>query len=144
MDTALFQGKIVMRKCPVCKNGELVEKTLTQNFKYKGKSLKYKQPGNYCNACGEAVLSNSDMNTTECLLSDFCAEIDGYLVSTEIRRIRKKLGLTQREAARLFGGGHNAFSRYESGETRHPKSLDLLFRILDKNPAQLLELKQAA
>jgi HTH-type transcriptional regulator/antitoxin MqsA len=36
--------------------------------------------------------------------------------SEEIRRIRRKLGLTQRQAARLTGGGHNAFSRYERGE----------------------------
>ena len=36
--------------------------------------------------------------------------------SSEIRRIRRKLGLTQVAAARLTGGGHNAFSRYERGE----------------------------
>ena len=34
----------------------------------------------------------------------------------EIRRIRRKLRLSQVEAARLTGGGHNAFSRYERGE----------------------------
>ena len=33
--------------------------------------------------------------------------------SQEIRRIRRKLGLSQTAAARLTGGGHNAFSRYE-------------------------------
>ena len=36
--------------------------------------------------------------------------------SKEIRRIRRKLGLSQIAAARLTGGGHNAFSRYERGE----------------------------
>src|SRR5438552_2468575 len=30
----------------------------------------------------------------------------------DIGRIRRKLGLTQTAAARLTGGGHNAFSRY--------------------------------
>ena len=34
----------------------------------------------------------------------------------DIRRIRRKLGLSQAAAARLTGGGHNAFSRYERGE----------------------------
>ena len=36
--------------------------------------------------------------------------------SKEIRRIRRKLGLSQVAAERLTGGGHNAFSRYERGE----------------------------
>ncbi len=35
----------------------------------------------------------------------------------EIRLIRKKLGLSQAKAAELTGGGHNAFSRYERGES---------------------------
>jgi hypothetical protein len=34
-------------------------------------------------------------------------------ISPELARIRKKLGLTQKEAAMIAGGGHNAFSRYE-------------------------------
>lgn len=38
----------------------------------------------------------------------------------EIRRIRKKLKLTQIEAGRLVGVGKIAFSRYERGETQAP------------------------
>jgi transcriptional regulator with XRE-family HTH domain len=34
----------------------------------------------------------------------------------EIKRIRRKLGLSQTAATRLTGGGHDAFSRYERGE----------------------------
>lgn len=32
--------------------------------------------------------------------------------------MRKKLHLGQREAAEIFGGGINAFSRYENGKTK--------------------------
>jgi len=32
----------------------------------------------------------------------------------------RKLDLDQRQAAELFGGGVNAFSRYESGKTKLP------------------------
>ena len=58
----------------------------------------------------------------------------------EIRRIRKKLGLSQAEAARLTGGGHNAFSRYEKGEVTPVAAVANLFRLLDKNPKRLKEL----
>ena len=57
--------------------------------------------------------------------------------SREIRRIRRKLGLSQVEAARLTGGGHNAFSRYERGEAMPMPAIINLFRILDKHPEML-------
>lgn len=62
--------------------------------------------------------------------------------SEEIRRIRRKLGLTQREAARLTGGGHNAFSRYERGEVTPMPAVLNLFRLLDKHPNLLAELRK--
>lgn len=58
--------------------------------------------------------------------------------SKELRRIRKKLGLTQKEAAKVFGGGVNAFSRYERGEIEPSTSTMKLLRLLDKHP-ELLE-----
>jgi len=40
-----------------------------------------------------------------------------------IAKVRKKLDLDQREAAEIFGGGLNAFSRYEKGKTKPPLAL---------------------
>ena len=58
----------------------------------------------------------------------------------EIRRIRRKLGLSQLAAARLTGGGHNAFSRYERGEAAPLPAVVNLFRLLDKHPELLKDL----
>ena len=58
----------------------------------------------------------------------------------EIRRIRRKLGLSQAEAAKLTGGGHNAFSRYERGESAPLPAVVNLFRLLDRHPGLLKEL----
>jgi HTH-type transcriptional regulator/antitoxin MqsA len=58
----------------------------------------------------------------------------------ELRRIREKLGLTQAAAARLTGGGHNAFSRYERGEVTPLPAVSNLFRLLDRHPDLLKEL----
>src|SRR5262245_34794642 len=58
----------------------------------------------------------------------------------EIRRIRRKLGLSQVAASRLTGGGHNAFSRYERGEAAPLPAVVNLFRLLDKHPELLKDL----
>jgi HTH-type transcriptional regulator/antitoxin MqsA len=60
--------------------------------------------------------------------------------SKEIRRIRRKLGLSQVAAGRLTGGGHNAFSRYERGEAAPLPAVINLFRLLDKHPELLNDL----
>jgi HTH-type transcriptional regulator/antitoxin MqsA len=59
----------------------------------------------------------------------------------EIRRIRRKLGLSQQEAALLTGGGHNAFSRYERGESIPMPAVVNLLRLLDRHPELLRELR---
>jgi HTH-type transcriptional regulator / antitoxin MqsA len=61
---------------------------------------------------------------------------------SEIRRIRRKLGLSQAMAARLTGGGHNAFSRYERGEAAPLPAVMNLFRLLDRHPGLLKELTE--
>lgn len=71
-------------------------------------------------------------------MSDEAASEDAAL----LRSVRKRLGLTQRAAARLTGGGHNAFSRYERGEATPLPAVVNLFRLLDKHPELLAELRQ--
>jgi hypothetical protein len=45
----------------------------------------------------------------------------------------KKLDLEQREAADIFGGGVNAFSRYENGKTKPPLALVKLLKVLESH-----------
>ena len=63
--------------------------------------------------------------------------------AAELRAIRKRLGLKQAEAGKLFGGGTSAFSEYERGKTQPHKSTVLLLRLLDKHPELLKELQGA-
>jgi DNA-binding transcriptional regulator YiaG len=49
--------------------------------------------------------------------------------------------LDQREADEIFGGGVNAFSRYENGKTKPPLSLVKLLQVLDKHPDLLGEIR---
>jgi HTH-type transcriptional regulator/antitoxin MqsA len=53
---------------------------------------------------------------------------NNLLSGEEILKIRKQLGLTQRGAAELFGGGANAFSKYENEEIVQTVAMDKLIR----------------
>jgi HTH-type transcriptional regulator / antitoxin MqsA len=64
--------------------------------------------------------------------------------ATELARIRKKLKLTQQQAALLTGGGPNAFSRYERGKAKPLQSVTNLFKLLDNHPELLDEIQMGS
>jgi len=75
-------------------------------------------------------------------LRAYTREVNAAMVDPEfIVKVRKKLALDQREAAEIFGGGVNAFSRYETGKTRPPLALVKLLKVLDRHPELLDEIK---
>jgi HTH-type transcriptional regulator/antitoxin MqsA len=92
-----------------------------------------------CAACGE-VEFDADSAARYAASGDALVLRDRERQRKELRRIRRKLGLTQVAAARLTGGGHNAFSRYERGEAVPLPAVANLFRLLDKHPELLKEL----
>jgi HTH-type transcriptional regulator/antitoxin MqsA len=51
-----------------------------------------------------------------------------------IRAIREVCGLSQREAARVFGGGPKAFEKYESGEVATSSSMTRLLLLAARRP----------
>lgn len=129
------------KKCPSCFQGILEQRVKLTQFEYRGRVLEYPQKGAWCGACGEGIVTGKEAATAESLLDDFITKVDRE-EALELARIRKKLGLSQREAAIIAGGGHNAFSRYERGEARPVAAVVNLFRLLDKHPELLNELKR--
>ena len=130
-------------KCPNCGAAELVLGTRDMPYTYKGESTTIPEvTGDFCPACGEGVLELGESARTSELMLEFNKQVNASFVSPDfIINVRKKLHLDQREAARIFGGGINAFSRYENGKTRPPLSLVQLFRVLDLHPDLLDEIK---
>ena len=61
-----------------------------------------------------------------------------------LRRQRQSLSLTQTDAAMLAGGGHNAFSRYETGSALPTAAVTTLFSLLEKHPELLKEARALA
>ena len=72
----------------------------------------------------------------------FNKQVNASIVDPDfIASVRKKLDLDQREAGEIFGGGVNAFSRYENGRTKPPLALVKLLKVLDRHPDFLTEIK---
>ena len=96
-----------------------------------------------CQVCGEIEFDHDTdsaerySEASDKLLSE-CLQVMGG----EMKRIRRKLHLTQKDAVKLLsGGGHNAFSRYERGELAPPQPLFTLIRLLDRHPHLLAEVQ---
>lgn len=112
----------------------------TFRISHKGVSAEVKGLSGWrCSSCGETEFDQRSAKR-------YAAAGDKLVLQaraaerSEIHRIRRKLGLTQAMAAKLTGGGHNAFSRYERGEATPLPAVVNLFRLLDRHPDLLEEL----
>ena len=132
-------------KCPICAAAELLHDTRDMPYVYKGESTVIPAvTGDFCPACGEAVLDSAESTRTSAAMLAFNKQVNASIVDPGfITSVRKKLALDQREAAEIFGGGVNAFSRYENGKTRPPLALVKLLKVLDRHPDLLNEVKTA-
>ena len=130
-------------KCPFCTKAELVHDTLDLPYTYKGESTTIPGvTGDFCASCGEFILDAEESARTSSMMLDFNKQVNASIVDPEfIVSVRKKLALDQREAAEIFGGGVNAFSRYENGKTKPPLALVKLLRVLDRHPDLLAEVR---
>ena len=132
-------------KCPICGAAELVHDTRDMPYTYKGETTIIPAViGDFCPACDEAVLGVAESKRTSAAMLDFNKQVNASIVEPGfIESVRKKLALDQREAAEIFGGGVNAFSRYELGKTKPPLALVKLLKILDHHPDLLDEIRAA-
>lgn len=130
-------------KCPVCGGAELIHDTRDMPYTYKGETVTIPGvEGDFCPACGEVIFGQQAGDHYSEMIGLAQRQINAAAIDPAfIVAVRKKLKLTQAEAAAIFGGGINAFSRYEKGRVRPPLPLVQLFKILDRHPDLLSEVR---
>lgn len=130
-------------KCPSCGAAELMHDIRDMPYTYKAASTVIPMvAGDYCPACGETVLDAAESPRVSAAMLAFNKQVNASVVDPAfITSVRKKLALDQREAAEIFGGGVNAFSRYENGKTKPPLALVKLLKVLDRHPELLVEVR---
>lgn len=132
-------------KCAACGAAELIHDTRDLPYTYKGETtLISSVTGDFCPACAESILDAVESERVMREMHTFNKQVNASIVDPGfIASVRKKLALDQREAAEIFGGGVNAFSRYENGKTKPPLALVKLLKVLDRHPDLLSEVRVA-
>jgi len=128
--------------CAVCGEGELAEQHGTYLFEWPEgfvvATSEFRDATWWsCEACGEDELPPE-------LVARIEAEryrLEGILSPTEVRAVRKRVDLSQREMARLLGVGEKTYTRWELGLSAQTKSMDNLIRLADQHPEVLLEIE---
>jgi HTH-type transcriptional regulator/antitoxin MqsA len=125
-------------KCPTCEIGNLVAGVRDVPYTYKGKKTVLKAvKGKFCNSrkCREVVMDKEESARTSKEMLAFNKRVNAELTPIDLlSQVREQLNLTQQQAGKVFGGGSNAFSRYESGKTKPPVALVKLFKVLSRHP----------
>ncbi len=137
--------KETLKLCSNCEEGHLHKGVRDVTIKSQKLSATVKKiSGDFCDHCNEVEFDETTNSAQR-----YADASDGLLMQNRtaaaaaLKMQRKKLKLTQGQASRLTGGGHNAFSRYETGAATPLPAVVNLFSLLDKHPEMLKELDYA-
>jgi HTH-type transcriptional regulator/antitoxin MqsA len=130
--------------CPVCGEGSLTEHQDVCEVEYRGHSEELPSVYSLCDVCGveQTTAEQERRNKRETIA--FRKRVDGLLTGQELRALRERLGVSQKQAAALFGGGPVAFSKYENDEVAQSEAMDRLLRLASEVPEALTWLSEDA
>jgi len=74
------------------------------------------------------------LRTNKRAMIKFKKTVDGLLTGEQVRAVREKLKLSQSDAAKVFGGGPVAFSKYESDDVAQSEATDKMLRLASERP----------
>ncbi len=135
--------EVKTQPCPEC-GGLMRYEKHDDVLEYQGHKRTIKTLGWWCTKCGEAILTGDPLVRHERAFLQLKAEVDGVLGPKEVARVREGLGLSQRTAGELLGGGPRGFQKYESGKQAVSTAMSHLLRLLAKDPSRLGDLAYSA
>lgn len=120
--------------CPVCGEGRLHLDQSESTTEIGG--IEYKVPfhTHWCDGCASKIGLNEDLRFNARAMRQIRKKHIGLMTGEEVRACRKSLGLSQEQAAKLFGGGPVAFSKYENNEVTQSEAMDRLIWLVSKFP----------
>lgn len=131
--------------CPLCDEGELEVVEYTDSFKHGTKQIEVSGLlGCECDLCGGEPILPEQITYNQIKISDAKRVEAGLLSSAEIKAIRARLHISQREASLIFGGGQKAFSKYERGDVIQSEAMDKLLRLAKMSSEAFALLKSEA
>ena len=115
--------------CPICGEGNVTDHVDRVEHAYKGQKSMLPLHYQTCDVCTSDFAGAHESKLNKRGMMAFRKSVDGLLTGAEIAALREQYKLTQDQAARLFGGGPVAFSKYENDDVSHSESMDCLLRL---------------
>lgn len=129
--------------CPCCmvehevKTVRLMEKNI-----FKDEPVEYVVEYQFCESTGDFFEEEDQLKVNFLDMKNTYREKVGLLTTNQIRKIRDKYGITQRDLSLLLGWGTRTIMRYEKCQVQDTAH-DTILRKLDSNPDCFLQLLQA-
>lgn len=120
--------------CPICGEGHVTAGSEMVSHEYHGQTKMLPLRFTTCDTCGSESAGLEESRANKRAVLAFRKQVDGLLTGAEILALRKQYRLTQDQAAKLFGGGPVAFSKYENDDVAHSESMDSLLRLVRRSP----------
>jgi len=130
--------------CAACGSSELIELQEVNHVTHRDIKGQVVTFFSECKTCGSEVVTDNQSKKNKRSLMAFKKTCDGLLSGQEITAIREKLAITQGEAASIFGGGSNAFTKYENDDVMQSVAMDKLIRLAYESPDVFSRLREKA
>ncbi len=96
-----------------------------------------------CDKCESRGFLPDQQSANRSAIAKYQQSLPGYIAPSDVLAVREKYGLTQEQAAKVFGGGILAFSKWETGKVTPSEPTAKLIRLAlrdERAMAQLAEM----
>ncbi|MGL5596814.1 MAG: type II toxin-antitoxin system MqsA family antitoxin [Aeromonas sp.] len=128
---------MAIQTCPICGAGLLHPHNELMAVEHLGQHGTIESHYAVCDACGSEQAGATEARLNKRAMIAFKKRVQGLLTGNEVRELRKRWGLSQEDAAKAFGGGPVAFSKYEADDVMQSDAMDKLLRLAADVPAAL-------
>lgn len=119
--------------CPLCGEGHVSTHSEMVESEYKAHKVMLPLVFKQCDACGSDFAGATESKQNKRALMAWRKQVDGLMTGEEITALRKLYKLTQAQAAKLFGGGPVAFTKYENDDVAQSEAMDTLLRLVRRS-----------
>ncbi|MCW0320124.1 type II toxin-antitoxin system MqsA family antitoxin [Pantoea dispersa] len=130
--------------CQVCGEGHLEENVNLIELSHNNIHGKVPIHTSTCSCCGCEITSESQALKNRRAVVAFRKECDGYETADDVKSLRHLYGISQKEAAKIFGGGPTSFSKYENDDICQTEAMDKLLKLCASLPDAFFYLAKQA
>ncbi len=110
---------------------EAQQVAVTEENIFKGKPVKYPARYEYCPNTGAYTASDEMIDANDISFKDAYRKAAGLITSKEIRAIREKYGVSQKDFSKILGWGSSTITRYENHQVQDGVHDDVLRKVSD-------------